>query len=93
MDDFAAYVEDTYGVTISYEYKPVANTSNFQSFLDAVKASKGGVFGLGDITITKARKQTFEFAPPYFENVAILVTDISVPDLENLADSLPPLKG
>jgi len=86
MDDFAAYVQEKYGVSITYVYKPVANTSNFQSFLNAVKASKGGVFGLGDITITEARKKVFEFAPSYFENVAILVTDRSVPDLASLAD-------
>ncbi len=86
MDDFATYIQSKYGVRITYEYKPVANTANFQSFLDAVKASKGGVFGLGDITITNERKRTFEFAPPYFDNVAILVTDRSVPDLASLSD-------
>lgn len=93
MDDFAAYVQTKYGVSITYEYRPVANTSDFQSFLDAVKASKGGVFGLGDITITESRKRIFEFAPPYFDNIAILVTDRSVPDLGSLSEITTTFKG
>ena len=93
MDDFADYVKEKYGVTITYEYKPVANTSNFQSFLNAVKSSNGGVFGLGDITITEARKATFEFTPPYFQNVAILITDRSVPDLASLNEITTTFKG
>ncbi|MDW3193069.1 MAG: ABC transporter substrate-binding protein [Cytophagales bacterium] len=93
MNDFATYVQAKYGVAITYDYQPVANTANFQSFLNVVKASKGGVFGLGDITITTARKNTFDFAPPYFENVAILVTDRSVPELGSLSDIATTFKG
>lgn len=93
MNDFATYVQSNYGVSITYDYQPVANTKNFQSFLNAVKASKGGVFGLGDITITSGRKRTFDFSPPFFENVAILVTDRSVPDLASLSDISTTFKG
>ena len=93
MDDFASYVKEKYDIQITYSYKPVANTSNFQSFLDAVKSSKGGVFGLGDITITPARKQVFEFTPPYFQNVAILVTDKSIPELGSLSEIPVAFKG
>ncbi len=93
MNDFAAFVQTKYGVSINYDYKPVADTRNFQSFLNAVQASKGGVFGLGDITITDERKRIFEFAPPYFENVAILVTDRNLPELNSLADIPTTFKG
>ena len=84
MDDFAAYVQEQYGIEITYQYKPVANTLDFQLFLNAVKASKGGVFGLGAITITEERQQIFDFTPSYFDNIAILVTDKSVPELSSL---------
>lgn len=93
MTDFAKYVQAKYGITITFDYQPVANTANFQSFLNAVKASKGGVFGLGDITITSERKHTFDFTPPYFENVAILVTDRSVPELASLSDISTTFQG
>lgn len=93
MNDFAAFVQSKYGVSINYDYKPVGDTKNFQSFLDAVQASNGGVFGLGDITITKERKKIFDFAPPYFENVAILVTDRSVAELNSLTDIPSTFKG
>ena len=85
MDDFASYVKDTYGVEITYQYKPVSNPADFQLFLSAVKSSEGGVFGLGDITITAERKKVFEFSPPYFSNIAILVTDKSVADLGSMS--------
>lgn len=88
MDDFAEYVNSQYGVAISYQYRPVSNTSNFQLFLSAVENSEGGVFGLGDITITDQRKQIFDFTPPYFNNMAVLVTKKSVPTLTSL-DRIP----
>ncbi len=93
MNDFAQYVQTKYGVSITYDYRPVANTADFQSFINAVRASKGGVFGLGDITITNERKRVFEFTPPFFENVAILVTDKSVPELGALSDIATTFKG
>lgn len=93
MDDFAAYVQSKYGVSINYDYQPVEDTRNFQAFLDAVQYGQGGVFGLGDITITNERKSIFEFAPPYFENVAILVTDRNVPELRSLTDIPTTFKG
>ncbi|MDW3193070.1 MAG: transporter substrate-binding domain-containing protein [Cytophagales bacterium] len=93
MDDFATYVQSNYGVSISFDYQPVEDTRNFQAFLDAVQYGNGGVFGLGDITITNERKSIFEFAPPYFENVAILVTDRSVPELGSLSDIATTFKG
>ncbi len=93
MDDFASYVQGKYGVKITYEYKPVANTSNFQMFLNAVRTSSGGVFGLGDITITESRKRIYDFTPSYFENIAILVSDNSVADLPSLEDIPTTFKG
>lgn len=93
MSDFAAFVQSKYGVSINYDYKPVGDTRNFQAFLNAVETGNGGVFGLGDITITEDRKSIFEFAPPYFENVAIMVTDRNVPELNALADIPTTFKG
>ncbi len=93
MNDFAAFVQSKYGVNIRYDYQPVEDTRNFQAFLDAVQASKGGVFGLGDITITNDRRSIFEFAPPYFDNVAIMVTDKNVPELNALVDIPTTFKG
>ena len=93
MDDFAKYVQSKYGVNIIYDFKPVDNPADFQSFLKVVEVSKGGVFGLGDITITAERQRIFEFSPAYFENIAIMVTDRSVLDLNSLSDIPVTFKG
>lgn len=93
MDDFAAYVLDAYGVTINYQYRPVSNPSDFKLFLGAVKSAQGGVFGLGDITITEERKQFYEFTPPYFSNMAILITKAGVPELTSLSKIPVTFKG
>ncbi|NQZ77655.1 MAG: transporter substrate-binding domain-containing protein [Ekhidna sp.] len=86
MDDFADFVKVKYGVTINYDYRQVADPSNFQSFLSTVENSEGGVFGLGDITITNDRKNRFDFSPPFFSNVAVLITKSSVPLLSSLSE-------
>lgn len=93
MDDFADYVQRTYGVTVNFQYKPVRDPSNFQSFLTAVKNSQGGVFGLGDITITDQRKTVYDFTPPYFSNRAILITKTGVPQLTSLSKIPVTFKG
>ncbi|MEM7297146.1 MAG: transporter substrate-binding domain-containing protein [Bacteroidota bacterium] len=93
MNDFASYVFRQYGVRITYQYRPVANTSNFESFLSAVRNSNGGVFGLGDITITDERKSTYDFTPSYFSNMAILITKKGVPELTSLSKIPVTFKG
>ncbi len=93
MDDFAKYVFRKYGVTITYKYQPVSDPTNFQMFLTAVENSEGGVFGLGDITITEQRKSIFDFTPPYFSNMAILITEKSVPQLPSLSNIPVTFKG
>ncbi|WP_462252615.1 transporter substrate-binding domain-containing protein [Ekhidna sp.] len=93
MDDFAEYVLKKYGVVVTYKYQPVADPTNFQMFLTAVENSQGGVFGLGDITITDQRKNIFDFSPPYFSNMAVLVTEKSVPQLSSLGRIPTTFKG
>jgi putative glutamine transport system substrate-binding protein len=50
------------------------------------KKSTGGVFGLGNITITDERKKEVKFSPPIITNFAILITQSNVPTLAKLED-------
>src|ERR1041384_3829046 len=52
MKKFADYVQKTEGIKATYEFKG-KDPADFKGFLDEVKAAKGGVFGLGNITITE----------------------------------------
>jgi len=86
MEDFVSYVKDNYGVSVNVIYKTLSDPKDFDLFLNIVKASKGGVFGLGDVTITEERKLSYSFSDPYFSNMGILATNNSVPTLTSMED-------
>lgn len=83
MKKFAEYVQQTEGIKVTYEFKG-KDPSDFKAFLEEIKAAHGGVFGLGNITITEARKKEYNFSPPYIKNISLLCTHKDVPTLESL---------
>lgn len=82
MKDFVTYVKEKKGVNLSAKY--VGDGSSFSGMYNNVKGSSAGVFGLGNITITEARKKEIKFSPAFITNFAILVTQNSVPTLKSL---------
>jgi ABC-type amino acid transport substrate-binding protein len=84
MNDFTKWVNTTKGVKLSSKF--VGDGSSFKGMYEKTKAGSGGVFGLGNVTITDERKKEVKFSPPYITNFAILVTQPSVPTLTKLAD-------
>src|SRR4051812_33741039 len=53
MNDFVDWVNSTKGVTLTTKF--VGDGSSFRGMYDKTKASTGGVFGLGNVTITEER--------------------------------------
>jgi ABC-type amino acid transport substrate-binding protein len=84
MNDFVKWVNTTKGVKL--ESKFVGDGSSFRGMYDKTKAGNGGVFGLGNITITEDRKREVRFSTPFITNFAILATQPSVPTLAKLED-------
>jgi hypothetical protein len=84
MNDFKAWVKENKKVTI--ESKFVGDGSSFRGMYDKVKVSKGGVVGMGNVTITDERKKEVKFSPPFITNFAILVTQSKVGTLSKLED-------
>jgi putative glutamine transport system substrate-binding protein len=84
MNDFVNWVNQTKGVKLQSKF--VGDGSNFRGMYDKVKASTGGVFGLGNITITDERKKEVKFSPPFITNFAILITQGNVATLAKLED-------
>ena len=84
MKDFALYVNKTKGVKLNAKF--VGNGSSFRGMYNNVKASQGGVFSLGNVTITAARKKEISFSSPFITNYAILITPNSVPTLSRLEE-------
>jgi hypothetical protein len=84
MNEFLLYVEKKYQVKLQAKY--VGSGDSFKAMYDGVKGGRNGVFGLGNITITEARKKEIKFSPAFITNFAILVSHNHVPTLTNMAD-------
>jgi ABC-type amino acid transport substrate-binding protein len=84
MSDFIKWAHEVKKVKINALY--MGDGSNFRGMYDKVKASSGGVFGLGNITITEERKKEIKFSPSYITNIAFLITQSSVPTLAKMED-------
>ncbi|MEE2025943.1 substrate-binding periplasmic protein [Alkalimonas mucilaginosa] len=83
MRDFVRWAERHHRIRLELDF--VAET-NWQHFYQRVMQGEGGVFGLGNVTITDARKQELQFSPPYMNNVAALITHQDIAELQDWAD-------
>ena len=84
MNDFVKWANQSKKIKLTANY--VGDGSSFRGMYDKVKASSGGVFGLGNITMTEERKKEIKFSPSYITNFAILISQNSVPTLNKLED-------
>ncbi len=80
---FARHVADIHGIRVSVRWleEPL-----WADFFGHVRDSEGGVFGIGNVTITEDRETILDFSPPYLRNIAVLVTHEDVPELASMAD-------
>lgn len=84
MHDFVEWVNDNKKVKLQSKF--VGDGTSFRGMYDKVKVSTGGVFGLGNITITDERKKEVKFSPPFITNFAILITQGNIPTLAKMED-------
>ncbi len=84
MNDFVKYVNETKGIKLTSQF--VGDGTAFKGMYDKVKSSTGGVFGLGNITITEERKREVKFSPPFITNLAFLITQNNVANLTKMED-------
>ncbi|MEO9485642.1 MAG: transporter substrate-binding domain-containing protein [Ekhidna sp.] len=84
MDHFKEFVESTYGIQVNIQNRSINDPTNWGAFMESVRSSSGGVFGLGDVSITEDRQLQYKFSPPYLANVAILVTNKDVSSLSSI---------
>lgn len=82
MERFVQYVEQEKGVKLTVKYQ--GGTAAFKTFYENVKGATGGVFGLGNATITEARKKEVRFSPPFISNITLLLSHKDVPTLTDL---------
>lgn len=84
MEDFVNYVSTKKGVKLGSKF--VGDGTSFKGMYDKVKGSVGGVFGLGNITITEERRKEIKFSPAYMTNLVFLITQNNVPTLAKMED-------
>lgn len=92
MKKFEGYVKTKYGISIQAKYQLAAN-DNFTRMLASVKSGNGGVFGLGNITITDARKKMYNFSPAFINNISLIITHNTAPSLTKMEEIATTFKG
>lgn len=81
MRDFADWVRESHRVELQKEW---VEEADWTAFYGRVRDAAAGVFGLGNVTITEARRGELAFSPPYLTNVAVLISHEDVPELERV---------
>ncbi|CAN5621040.1 hypothetical protein BH23GEM11_BH23GEM11_03870 [soil metagenome] len=83
LRDFAGFVQETHDLAVHVTWVEEELWADFYGY---VRDSRGGVFGVGNVTITEARRGELDFSPPYMQNIAVLVTHEDVAELGSMAD-------
>lgn len=84
MNDFIAYAKEKKGVNITMKF--VGDGTNFGKMYATAKSGNGGVFGLGNVTITEARMKEIKYSPKFITNIAILISSNTIPTLSNMSE-------
>lgn len=82
VQEFVNFLQTKKGVKLNVELKQVPN--DFGIFMETIKKSKGGVWGIGNITITEERKQTYNFSLAFIRNFSVLISHYSAATLPSL---------
>lgn len=81
MQRFAGWAEAEHGIALELDFE---QESDWPVFYRRVRDASGGVFGLGNVTITEARREELAFSPPYVNNVAVLISHADDGQLEQV---------
>jgi hypothetical protein len=90
MRHFAAWVRAEHGVELDIDF--VAE-EDWRTFYGRVRDAPSGVFGIGNVTITEARRSELQFSPPYLTNVAVLITHERVQEIRAETDAAVAFSG
>lgn len=93
MDAFVAWVKEEKGIVLGSDVQTRGNASVFPNFMQNITQARGGVFGLGNITITPQRQQEFHMSTPILPNVSVMITNNRVPTLQSMRDMATTFAG
>jgi ABC-type amino acid transport substrate-binding protein len=81
LQQFFVWLRNAKGIEVNINY---VEQADFDKLLSSVKNGNGGVFGAGNITITEDRSKEMKFSPAYLNNIAVLMTHSSAPELKSM---------
>jgi hypothetical protein len=90
MRHFVEWVRAAHGVDVDVDF--VAE-EDWRTFYGRVREAPAGVFGIGNVTITEARRSELQFSPPYLTSMAVLITHERVPEIRTEADAAFAFRG
>ncbi len=90
MRRFADYVAEERGLELRLDF---VEETDWSVFYGRVRDAEGGVFGIGNVTITEARREELAFSPPYLTNIAVLITHEDVATVPSPAEAAEYLDG
>lgn len=79
MRRFAAWLGEARGIEVDLHFE---QEQDWRRFYARVRDAEGGVFGLGNVTITEARRAELAFSPAYVDNVGVLASHERLPVLD-----------
>ena len=80
MREFENFINDKYGITISSRYVE-AQDRDFKLYLEEVRNSTGGVFGLSNTSVREERKKFLKYSPTFLNNISVLISHRNFPTL------------
>lgn len=81
LNQFATWLKEYKGVDLTVKYK---SYTSFDMFYSSIRDGGNGMVGAGSVTINDERKKEVKFSAPYLKNVAVLVSSLELPQLENM---------
>jgi hypothetical protein len=90
VHEFTRWVRDAQGVELSTRF---VEEPDWRTFYGRVRDAEGGVFGLGNVTITEARRAELGFTPPYLTSFPVLITHAEVPEIAGIEEVATRFRG
>lgn len=85
MREFENFVNEKYGITISSKYVEAQNR-DFKLYLQEVRSSSAGVFGLSNTSVKEERKKFLKYSPTFLNNISVLISHRSFPTLTQIGN-------
>lgn len=83
LAEFREFVYEEYSVNVEVQY---VEDESWSRFYERVVNADDGVIGMGNVTITEARRSELMFSPSYMTNIAALITHRDAPELTSVEE-------